>query len=463
MKRRANKRGVALILVLGAIATMTVLLTEFQDDATSEIASAIADRDALKAEYLARSGIQLSRLLIAAEPTIRAPLGLLFMGRAPQVPVWDYADKILGAFNDKEGADAFKDLLGADMTETKNLGIEGGSFKVEIVDEDSKINVNLGASGAEPIKLRLAAQLVSLMSGDQYSPMFDQRDPDGQFSDRQTICSAIIDWADFDEDFYPCDLSTTAGTRAAEDAFYQLLKIPYARKNAAYDSLEELRLVRGISDDFWATFVDPDPRKPGKRVMTVWGQGALNVNTANAQSLLAVVCANADRTKTKLCDDPEEIGKFLMGVTLLRGMVPGVPLFTSGSDFIKAMQGQGMVGPLFKMLGLTAVVFKSPTEATKQVTAESKVFSVYADGIVPGHQHKTTVRVHAVVDFRGAPAPGAMPFTQALANAAAPAATAAPSGGASTAAGTAAGGADQGIQNALAPNPAGTIVYYRTE
>ena len=50
-------------------------------------------------------------------------------------------------------------------------------------------------------------------------------------------------------------------------------------------------MVRGVSEDFWSTFIDPDPSNPKKRVVTVWGQGAVNVNTANAQTLLGVVCA----------------------------------------------------------------------------------------------------------------------------------------------------------------------------
>ena len=48
-----------------------------------------------------------------------------------------------------------------------------------------------------------------------------------------------------------------------------------------------------IAGGLWNTFVDPDPTDPHKRTMTVWGQGTVNVNTANAQTLLAIVCANA--------------------------------------------------------------------------------------------------------------------------------------------------------------------------
>ena len=35
--KRHKKRGVALVLVLGSIAIMTVMLTEFQDEATGEL------------------------------------------------------------------------------------------------------------------------------------------------------------------------------------------------------------------------------------------------------------------------------------------------------------------------------------------------------------------------------------------------------------------------------------------
>ena len=52
--------------------------------------------------------------------------------------------------------------------------------------------------------------------------MFEGRDADNQFSDRQTICGAIVDWADDDEDLYACDPrgSSASGSKGAEDNFY---------------------------------------------------------------------------------------------------------------------------------------------------------------------------------------------------------------------------------------------------
>ena len=40
--RRADKRGVALVMTLGAITVLTVFLTELQDQTASELSAAVA-------------------------------------------------------------------------------------------------------------------------------------------------------------------------------------------------------------------------------------------------------------------------------------------------------------------------------------------------------------------------------------------------------------------------------------
>ena len=143
-----------------------------------------AARDALVAEYAAKSAVNLSRLLIAAEPTIRRSLTLVFalVGGPRQIPAWAYADRILGAFNDQDGADSFAALAGVDPKLGKNLGFKGGGFELTIVDEDSKINFNVAARGDAFSQTRLAAQVTGLIGPPQYSPMFEGRDADEQYS-----------------------------------------------------------------------------------------------------------------------------------------------------------------------------------------------------------------------------------------------------------------------------------------
>jgi general secretion pathway protein K len=461
-RQKARERGIALVMVLGAIAILTVMLAEFQDETSAELAAATAQRDQCQAEYMARSAVNLSRLLIASEPTMRkaiAPLFMLMKQTPPQLPVWEFSDRLLGVFNDEESSKDFARTTGVDVSQGKNLGMPGGRYELVIVDEDAKINVNQGAAN-EFSHIRLAREIMGLISPLQYNPLFDQRDGAGQFHDRLSICQAMIDWADSDESAYSCDVSqsSSAGqSSGVEDNYYALLPRPYKRKNAPYDSLQELHMVRGISEDFWSTFIDPDPNNPKKRVVTVWGTGLVNVNTANAQTLLAVVCSgqpNAD-----VCTNADQASTFLMGVTMARGITMGAPLFGSTKDFVNTIQGKGQIGPMLTALGMKPVQLQAPGEFQKAITTESKMFSIYAVGIKKGYRRETRVKVHAVVDFRNAPS------LQQLATGLVPGAAGVDAGAPAPAATTpgATPGATDAITQAMMPSTGGSIVYFRVE
>jgi len=61
------------------------MLTEFQQETSAELGSVMSERDAVQAEYAARSAIALSRLLLAAEPTVR---NRFRPTSKRQIPVW---------------------------------------------------------------------------------------------------------------------------------------------------------------------------------------------------------------------------------------------------------------------------------------------------------------------------------------------------------------------------------------
>jgi general secretion pathway protein K len=194
-------------------------------------------------------------------------------------------------------------------------------------------------------------------------------------------------------------------------------------------------------------------------VITVWGQGAVNVNTANAQTLLGVVCAGAPTAE--ICTNADQAATFLAGVTMARGITMGAPLFGSTRDFVAAMTGAGQLGPLLSSLGMKPVTFQSQSEFQKSITVESKMFSIYAVGIKKGYRRETRVKVQAVVDFRNAPALGGqagVPGIPGLAGATNPLAGTPPQ--------TQQQQQPQGqdaIAAAMAPSTGGQIVYYRVE
>jgi general secretion pathway protein K len=94
---------------------------------------------------------------------------------------------------------------------------------------------------------------------------------------------------------------------------------------------------------------------------------------------------------------------FLLGVTMAQGITMGAPLFGSAKDFVQTMEGQGMLGPLLTVMGMKPVKFQSESDFMKSISVESKVFSIYAIGVVKGYKRQTRVKIHTVVDFRSAP------------------------------------------------------------
>ncbi len=460
-KLKLRERGAALIMVLGSLTILSVMLAETQDEMSTEFASALSDRDALKAEYAAKSAINLSRLLIAAEPTVREAasllLGALGGGKVPQIPIWEFGPQILGAFNDEAGAAEFRALTNTDISGGDSLGFDGAGFLVQIVDEDSKIALNnAGRStfGAQNV----ARQLMGLMGGPQFDPLFDRRNEAGEYASRLDICSAIIDWVDANQDTENCEANAMNTVTGAEDSHYRNLPDPYQRKNAAFDSLEELRLVRGVGDDFWATFVEPDPANPADRPVSVWSQGRININTASPLTLLSYICAWAV-DNTPLCNDAtgeKQLG-FLTALSLAKSMMAGIPVFRSPKQLREALKGQGTFGLMFTQLaGIEPIEFKLDSAFDGGLALESKMFSIYAEGHVLSGKRETHVRIHAVVDFRKAPS------VQDLVNQVTAGAEGsnAPSGGANDSSNTS---QDEpvGIQGALVPSTAGRVVYYR--
>ena len=406
MRRRADiarQRGVALLLVLIALAVLGAMTVDLMEDDSVYVASAVNSRDAVEAEYLARSGVNLSRLMLSVQP---------LLGSSFNFPFWQYADMIMEPFTaakagdkagDKGGAGAADDeaaaddegggsmleeMAGIDLSGAEGLGLPPGEeFSVKIVDEESKIQVNVGSENKRARDLAVQ-ELMSLTSPVQYDALFERAAGDDKFFGRPEIICEMLDFADPDEDL--CDLS------GGEDAsFYDNDDAPYLRKNAPYDSLEELHLVKGIGDDFWSAFVDPDPTDPERRVMTVWGKGRVNVNTASPQTLLAEVCYLAsDDSGVGACSDPASLAnlaQILQGVVLIRSFMP----FGSVSDFLGAIENPQE--KLFLPVPGIPLAQERKRIARKVLTTQSTVFSIYSEGTV-GNARK---RIHAVVDMEG--------------------------------------------------------------
>ncbi len=352
---KARERGVALILALSSIAIMTVMLADMHESTGQAFAISTTQRDELQAEMMARSGLNLTRLLIAKEPDIRrvvSPIYRSLLGRQPpQLPVWNVADQLLTPFCNYESARRLS--TGIDFGGADGLGDVDGMCEIISFAENSKINVNAPLSfEGDTARQSIAMQLFSMMGGYQspspYDPLFQQRDRDGNFTSRDIVVGSLIDWWDFDTNRTAFNPGNSEISNSGSEDSYNRLDDPYEVKNAPFDSLDELRLVRGIGDDFWATFVDPRPSRPQDRVVTIYGSGRVNVNEAPPEVLLARLCSLL-QAQTTLCIDTTEAAKFVQLLQTVRTMIP-LPIFTGRGDFMNFIEGRGGARDLYPML-----------------------------------------------------------------------------------------------------------------
>jgi general secretion pathway protein K len=280
---RPRDRGVALLIVITWLAMMIALVSEFTFGTNVDAAQAANARDELRAHYMARSGINLSRLLIKiqqrfVEPVMSqaqkmlqqamgggsgagggsgsssgsSPLG----GLGISLRVTDYADLLMGFFSgSKDEAESLGGLIGLDISQAKGLGIKAGRFDAEITPEDGKIDLNCGA-GIDSLNAQTKTRQLSvfrLLAGLTFSPRYDrlfsESDSKGQFFSRLDVARALLDWADIDEQMF-----SPEGASAAEDYHYDSQQDKYKAHDNRYDSLEEIKLVRGVSDEFLEAF-----------------------------------------------------------------------------------------------------------------------------------------------------------------------------------------------------------------
>jgi len=372
---RGSERGVALLMAIVAVTLLGVIVADFARNAQIHAASTYNVRDEVRAEYLARSSVNLSRLLLSVQGVVTTEMRKFHL-RPP--PLWQFADYFVISFKDPSALQLVGSLVGVGMEGAEGFGGLQGDMQVTIVAEESKINLNLAMQGPAMQQL-LAKELMALFLPSDYNELFENVDANGSLYDRDDVAAALIDWADQDTNAF--------GTGGAEDASYEMLDHPYTRKNAAFDSLEEIMLVNGVDDDFWTAFVDPEPEHPEARALTVWGSGKININTADPLVLMAVMCAFAQDPSAS-CDpnNMDQMGEMLRYLMDIRSLL-GVPFSNTG----KFMRNVGAGAE-----GLPGIPMDAG-QAGQYLTVDSEVFSIYAMGEV-GQSRK---RLHVVVDHRG--------------------------------------------------------------
>ena len=203
-----NSSGYVLIIILIITTLLVSIASEFIVVAQTNIGYGQKLKNRLKAGYLAKSGIQLCQFILYAD--------LKGLG----------AEMITGKPTDKD-TDSYNDVWAINVPV---LPIEDGSLKLEIIDENSKINLSVLANEfTDRTKFYYFTQNFMMNMG---LPL--------------DIADAIHDWVDIDEQKMPY------GAEGAD--YYQTQMPPYSSKNSAMDSIDEMLLLKDMTPEIYYGF-----------------------------------------------------------------------------------------------------------------------------------------------------------------------------------------------------------------
>ena len=270
VSRRNKERGVALIVVMVCLTMAAVVTKQMSTDTNVDSFGANNATEQMRADFLARSSLNLSELILRLQQTLDQPEVKNMIGA---VQLTDYADLFMSAFGGTaEEVAATTGLVGG---EAKGFGADIGAFGVSIRSEDGKVNVN--CANGKPEYAQLAYTLIDAMYYfPAFNPLFEGTDADGWHRDRRQQTGAIVDFIDdnLDQAVPPGQPRSSAG----EDYDYSRMK--YKAKNNYLDTVDEMRLIRGVDDRFWTLF---------SPAFTVYGGCKLNVRTVEDPRILAAI------------------------------------------------------------------------------------------------------------------------------------------------------------------------------
>ncbi len=217
-----RRDGVALLVTLLTLVLIVSLVWEIFRTGARAAQTGAYGRDSIRAELLAEGGISAAKIALREDARNNAFDTLDEVWSRPVPPI--------------------------DLGE--------GTIRVAVEDEERKINLNKlilpNGNAPDDQKLAVFRRLLEILEVDP------------------TLADAIVDWIDND------DVPRVGG---AESAFYGSLPQPYQAKNDLFDTVEELRLVRGITPAIFEAL---------RPFVTVHSSGTVNLNTAPRQVLMSL-------------------------------------------------------------------------------------------------------------------------------------------------------------------------------
>ncbi len=222
---RKDKSGIILIIVLWILVVLTMLAIGLGQRSSIELSLTKYAVGELKAKYLAWAGLVYSMQQIkndSSDETTRAfdtlhQCGVRLAESNPE-------DVFRQSFDEGHFLISYEARSDSVLSES--------NLSYGFQDEERRININTLSFQ----NYKILIHLMTLLDVDEALA--------------EEITAAILDWKDEDSEL------TSSPSEGAEDDYYMGLSKPYHCKNRPFDSVEELMLVRGMTEEILRTLKD---------------------------------------------------------------------------------------------------------------------------------------------------------------------------------------------------------------
>ncbi len=199
-----NNRGYVLVIVLIITTLFVTVASEFIVEAQTNIGFIKKFDERLQATYIARSGVEMGKLLLYAD---RAGVSKQITGKSTN-----------------KNVDSYQDVWAIEMPP---IPLEEGSLQLKIIDENAKINLSIvWTEVAETTPYYGILQNFFINMG--FTPDF---------------ADIIHDWVDVDKSRMPYG--------AESPDYYQTLAPPYSAKDGAMNSIDEMLLMKDMTPEIY--------------------------------------------------------------------------------------------------------------------------------------------------------------------------------------------------------------------
>lgn len=378
-----KRRGVAMIIAIIVITIMMLFSADLILSSQVNLRLSTAQRDNLKAEYMAKSSLNSALILLSSDfafdlfqaqqnpksATLQDGKGD-FWSALNGFPIGGESADMLAGFQESMGLSKVLDGGVIDQ-----LRLFDGSFVVNVEDEGKKINLNYCHHG------RCTETLLMLES--LFSCPAEKLFLENKNLDPRELAYKIKDWVDEDN-----KAESASGVSDEADPYSR--RAPRVRtKNAPFDSVDELRVIEGWDDEMHSVFSD---------YLTVWPlqtknneKYKMNLNTAsrsllaclfpeskgdcNDKSTLALAARNKD--KTSLAEAGQKVGDVLKNTLCYTGGGSGDGEAKNRANWFKlssmvfSVKATGQVGDQEKTL--RAIVERRMPDVKKGEKASYKI------------------------------------------------------------------------------------------